>query len=95
MTSFAEAGMRYGDDASSTELWRWRREKQRRRKEKNGDGISFKERPGSKRKPRRGLLHTSTKPNVATSMPGGQRKVAGSDSCPLVLFQLITELPLV
>ena len=95
MMAFAEAGMHYGDDASSTELWRRRREKQRRRKEKNGDGTSFKERPGSKRKPHRGLLHASATPNVATSAPGSQRKVAGDDSYPLVLFQLITKLPLV
>jgi len=95
MIGFVEAGMHYGDDASSTELWQRRREKQRRRKEKNGDVTSFKGRPGSKRKPRRGLLHASAKPNVATNAPGSQRKVAGGDSCPLVLFQLITELPLV
>ena len=95
MTGFAEAGMRYGNDASSTELWRRRREKQRRRKEKNGDGTSFKGRPGSKRKPRRSLLHASEKPNMATSAPGSQRKVADGDSYPLVLFQLITKLPLV
>ena len=94
MMGFAATGWRYGDDASSTELWR-RREKQRRRKEKNGDGTSFKELPGSKRKPRRGLLHTSAKPNVAMNAPGSQRKVAGGDSCPMVLFPLITELPLV
>ena len=30
LTGFAEAGMRYEDDASSTELWRRRREKLRR-----------------------------------------------------------------
>ena len=95
MTGFAEVGMLYGDDASSTELWRRRREKQRRRKEKNGYGTSFKGRLGSKRKPHHGLLHASTKPNVATSAPGSQRKVADGDSCPLVLFQLITKFPLV
>jgi len=95
MMGFAKAGMRYGDDASSTELWRRRREKQRRRKEKNGDGTSFKGRPGSKRKTRRSLVHASMKPNVATNTPGSQRKVDGGDSYPLVLFQQITEMPLV
>ena len=80
MTGFAEADMRYGDDASSTELWRRRREKQRIRKEKNGDDTSFKGRLGSERKPRRGLLHASMEPNMATIAPGSQRKIAGGDS---------------
>ena len=56
---------------------RWRREKQRRRKEKNGDGTSFKGRPGSKQKPRRDLAHASEELNAATSAPGSQKKVAG------------------
>ena len=73
---------------------RWRREKQRRRKEKNGDGTSFKGQPGSKRKPRRGLLRASTKPKTATSAPRNQKKIADGDSCPMVLFPLITKLPL-
>ena len=76
MTGFAEADMRYGDDASSTELWRRRREKQRRRKEKNGDGTSFKGRPGSKQKPRHDLAHASAELNAARSAPGSQKKVA-------------------
>ena len=93
MMGFFEAGMRYGDDASSTELWRRRREKQRRRKEKNGDVTSFKGRPGSKRKPRRGLLHASATPKTATTTRGSRKKIAGGDSCSLVLFILFTKLP--
>ena len=82
MTGFAEAGMRYGDDTSSTELWRRRREKQRRRKEKNGNGTSFKGRPGRMKKPRRSLLHASAKLIMATSMPGNQKMVAGGEVSP-------------
>ena len=54
----------------------WRREKQRRRNEKNGDGTSFKGRPGNKQKPRCDLAHASAEPNAATSAPGSQKKVA-------------------
>ena len=54
-----------------------RREKQRRRNEKNGDGTSFKGRPGSKQKPRRDLAHASAEPNAAMSAPGSQKKVVG------------------
>ena len=51
-------------------------------KEKNGDGKDLITWPGSKKKPRRGLLHTSAKPNVATSAPGSQRKLAVGEVSP-------------
>jgi hypothetical protein len=41
------------------------------------------------------LARASAKPKKATGVPGTLKKVAGGDSYPLVLFQLITELPLV
>ena len=92
---FATTGMRYGDGTSSTEQRRHRQKKQRRRTAKNDDGEDLIAWLRGKWKPHRNLLHASPKPNVATSVPGSQRKVAGGDSCPLVLFRLITELPLI
>ena len=68
-------------------------QKQRRRKEERQRFLGYKGRPGSKRKPRRGLLHANTTPNMATTAPGGRKKIAGGDSCPLVLFILFTKLP--
>jgi len=68
--------------------------KQRRRKRDERRRPSYKGRPRSKRKPRCGLLHASTMPKTATNMPRSQRKIAGGDSCPMVLFPLITKLPL-
>ena len=68
--------------------------KQRRRTTKNSDGEGLIARLRSTRKPRRSLLRASAKPNVATAATGNQKKVANGDSCPLVLFIEITELPL-
>ena len=82
MMGFAMTGWRYGDGTSSTEQRRRRREKQGRRKEKNSDGEDLITRPGSKKKPRRGLLHASAKPNVAMSTPGSQRKLTVSEVSP-------------
>ena len=48
----------------------------------NGDGEDLIARLKSKKKPRRGLLHTSAKPNVATSAPGSQRKLAVGEVSP-------------
>ena len=91
MTGFAVTSWHYDDGTSSTEQQRRRREKQGRRTEKNGDGEDFIARLRSKKKPRHGLLHTSAKPNVATSAPG-----TPTVRCrPKTLFTEITELPLV
>ena len=76
---FAATGLRYGDGTSSTEQRRHHREKQGRRTEKNGDGEDLITRLKSKKKPRRSLLHASTKPNVATSAPGSQRKLTDGE----------------
>ena len=62
---------------------------------KNGDGIGLIAQLRSTRKPCRSLLHASAKPKTATSAPRSRRKAAGGDSCPMALFAIITELPLV
>ena len=51
-------------------------------KEENGDGTSYKRRPGSKRKPRRSLLRASTTPRAATAAPGSQKKLAVGEVSP-------------
>jgi len=76
-TGFAETMEALRRQHGLAEVERWRREKQRRRNEKNGDGTSFKGRPGSKQKPRHGLLRASAKPRAATGATGSQKKVAG------------------
>ena len=76
-TSFAEMVEALQRQHGLAGVEQWRREKQRRRNEKNGDGTSFKGWPGSKQKPRRGLLHASAKPRAATGATGSQKKVAG------------------
>ena len=51
--------------------------KQRRRKEERRRRLGYKGQPGSKRKPRRGLLCASVKPRAATGATGSKQKVAG------------------
>ena len=53
-----------------------------RRMEKNGDGEDLITWLRSKKKPRRSLLHASAKPNMATSAPGSQRKLADGEVSP-------------
>ena len=88
-------GMRYDDGASTTELWRWQRKSRAGKTEKNGDVIGLIMWLRSKKKPRHGLHRASTMPNMATTATGSQRKLAGGDSCPMALFAIIIELPLV
>ena len=51
-------------------------------KEKNDDGEDLITRPGSKKKPRHGLLHANMKPNVAMGAPRSQRKLAVGEVSP-------------
>ena len=79
---------------SSMEQWRWRLEN-RGGEQNDGDGVSaFKGRPGSKRKPRHGLLLTSVMPKTAPHAPGSRKKLVGGHSCPMVLFLKIIKLSL-
>ena len=74
-TGFAETMEALRRQHGLTGVERCRREKQRRN-EKNGDGTSFKGRPGSKQKPRHDLAHASAELNAAMSASGSQKKVA-------------------
>ena len=56
--------------------------KNRGEEKENGDDKDLITRPGRKKKPCRGLLHASAKPNVATSVPGTPRKVADGEVSP-------------
>jgi len=94
VASFAEDVKTLRRWQSSTEQRRRRLEKQRRRTVKNGGVVDLIARLRSKKKPHHGLLHASGTPKTATNTPRSQRKIAGGDSCPMVLFPLITKLPL-
>ena len=85
----------YADDTSTTEVWRRRRKSKAGKTEKNGDVEGLIARLRSTKKPRRSLLHASTKSKTATNAPGSRRKAAGGDSCPMALFAIIIELPLI
>ena len=82
MIGFAEAGNALRRRHSSMKQRRRRREKQRKKAEENGDVGGFKMRPGRTKKPRSSLLLANTKPKMATSAPGNQKKVAGGEVSP-------------
>ena len=92
---FAATGMALRRRCELVEVGRWRRKKQRkekeRRRQRSGLYSAAKKQGDDTQQPAR----ASAKPEKATGMPGSQRKLAGGDSCPLALFQLITELPLI
>ena len=94
VASFAEDVKALRQWQSSTEQRRRRLEKHRRRTAKNGGVVDLIAWLRSKKKPRHGLLHASATPKMATNAPRPQRKIASGDSCPILLFPLITKLPL-
>ena len=90
-----KTGRRYGDGEAQRSYGDGGGRKQRRKKN-DDDGVSaFITRLRSKKKPCHGLHHASATPKMATTTTGSQRKLAGGDSCPTVLFNLFTKLPFI
>ena len=88
-------GRRYRDGEAQWSYGNGGGRKQRRKKN-DDDGVSaFITWLRSKKKPRDGLHHASATPKMATTVTRRQRKLAGGDSCPTVLFNLFTKLPFV
>ena len=86
---------RYGDGEAQRSYGNGVGRKQRRKKN-NDDGVSaFITWLRSKKKPHHGLHRASVTPKMATTATGSQRKLAGGDSYPTVLFNLFTKLPFI
>ena len=88
-----KTGRCYGDGEAQRSYGDGGGRKQRRQKNDDDSVSAFITRLRSKKKPRHGLHRASATPKMATTATGSQRKLAGGDSCPTVLFILITELP--
>ena len=87
-------GMHYSDGASSLELGGddGKTEKRKERQRRRPSLYRVAKKQGNDMQP---PAHASVKPEKATGVPRSQRKLAGGDSCPMALFPLIIELPLI
>ena len=95
MTGFVATGKVLRRRHELVGVRRWQREKQRKEKERRRqrpDLYSVAKKQGDDTQQ---PAHASVKPEKATGATGSQKKVAGGEVSPAVLFTEITELPLV